>query len=216
MRLQAEIDASKATALKVQMEHQSALDQMEVRIHEEARASTEGVMSQLETELRAVSAARDAVLARRESDAASMKGERERAAKQVEQLQTLLEESRAAAVEQGRKNTEVQSAATGHQQRVDDAVAEVERMKNELAEGKRRLETEEKSHQVELKRVEERRELDRMRWKRDMDGKDKRIKLLERACRDRDAEKVQRVANTVCFMFQLLLLTCLIFACEYF
>ena len=50
------------------MAHSSALDAMEVRVHAEASASQKSAVEQLEAELRATTAARDAVLSRRESE----------------------------------------------------------------------------------------------------------------------------------------------------
>ena len=53
------------------------------------------------------------------------------------------------------------------------------------------------AHRTSLQRQEEQQELERLRWKNTMDQKDTRLHMLEQACRDRDAEKIQRIANAV-------------------
>ena len=197
VRLQAQLDAMKEETMKAALQHQSALDEMEVRIHEEVQNSSNGAFQQLETELRATTAARDAMLARREGDQVIMKKERERSEAQVVQLQTLLEEGRAAATAQRVQSAETLAQVDGHQIQVDTMVTEHERLLSTIDALKQQQSVVQALHTSEMKRFEESKEIERMRWKKDSDDKDKRIHLLEKVCRDRDAEKIQRVANTV-------------------
>ena len=120
-----------------------------------------------------------------------------RTLKQVEQLQKLLEESRVSTIENSKKHALVQDVVSGHQKQVDESLNEIERLKNEITKLQNERTSYLKKSENNVKRIEERKELERMRWKKDMDDKDKRIKNLEKACRERDAEKIQRIANTV-------------------
>ena len=194
---QAEMENIKQEHIRKQMEHQSSLDQMEVRIHEEVSKSTKGALESLETELSAVSAARDAMLSRRETEAVALEAERKRSAAQVAELQGLLVESKAAALEQGRISAIEKEEAGNYEKRLSAMKEENERVQLKVSKAGQVLEAKEKQFQSEIKRAEETMELVRMRQKKDLDEKDTRIKMLEKSCRDRDAEKIQRVANTV-------------------
>jgi len=108
-----------------------------------------------------------------------------------------LEESRVSTIENSKKHALVQDVVSGHQKQVDESLNEIERLKNEITKLQNERTSYLKKSENNVKRIEERNELERMRWKKDMDDKDKRIKNLEKACRERDAEKIQRIANTV-------------------
>jgi len=75
------------------------------------------------------------------------------------------------------------------------------------------------AHRTSLQRQEEQQELERLRWKNTMDQKDTRLHMLEQACRDRDAEKIQRIANAVsgcCVLYLLQWFLCWLVGCRSF
>ena len=226
IRLQAEIDSMKQEMMKKALEHQSALDAMEVRIHDEVHASSNSARESLETELRATTAARDAMLSRRESEQIALKKERERSAgkcslsniiviccpcisywhfifispkciAQVLQLQSLLEESRDAATAKDAEHAETIANLEGHGEKVNELMVEQEKLLDEITKLKKIKKNADAKHKRDMTKYEEAREIESLRWKKDIDSKDKRIRTLEKVCRERDAEKIQRIANAV-------------------
>ncbi len=166
-------------------------------MHAEASSAQKSALEQLEAELRATTAARDAVLSRRESEQRESGAASDRIKKQVATLTAVLEETRAREAALGVELAEARAEAQGHASRVDNLETACANANAGVSAVKVQAEAEARARTKDMDGMKRQHEKDRSRWKRECDERDARIAALEAVVRDKDAERVQRVANTV-------------------
>ena len=192
------------------MAHSAALDAMEVRVHAEASSAQKSALDQLEAELRATTAARDALLKRRESEERESRAAAERVNKQVETLTKVLEETQARETALAAEIAAARAAEHGHASRIDSLETACANANAENDAVKAQAEAEVRARTKDIESLKRQHEKDLARWKRECDHRDERISALESALRNKDAERVQRAANTVSPLFFFVLLLVLV------
>lgn len=198
-RLQAEVEAMKAKSLRQEMAHSSALDAMQVRVHAEASSAQKSALEQLEAELSATAAARDAVLSSRETEQLEAKEATDRIKKQVETLTSILGETQSREKALAKELAELKAEIHGHASRVKELETENANAKAETTACKVQADAEVQARTKDIQIMKARHEINRAQWKKECDKRDKRISALEAALRDKDATRVKLMANAVSF-----------------
>ena len=120
----------------------------------------------------------------------------------------MLEETRAREKSLIKDLAEARAEVQGHASQVDNLETACANANSTASALKAQADADARARAKEVDGLKQEHEKNRARWRRECDERDERIAALEAVIRDKDAERVQRVANTVSTRVKLHALMC--------